>query len=93
MPISQKALEIENRSIGINGEATLAEAYRILKTQWDNGERDREIGLHLMFLAWYGIIEPTHLTGFVENEKTTQELNTTFNEVHDYFVPQILESV
>lgn len=51
MPISQKALDLENRSIGINGEPTLAAAYEILKEQWNSGDRDREIGLHLMFLS------------------------------------------
>ena len=86
MPISQKALDLENRSIGINGEPELAEAYEILKTQWKNGER--EIGLHLMFLSWYGMIEPPHLTGFLE-EEIFCELDDTFNEVHDYFEPQI----
>jgi hypothetical protein len=89
MPISQKALELENRSIGINGEPTLAKAYKILKEQWQNGERDREIGLHLMFLAWYGMIEPEHLTGFSESENLTQELNKIFSEIHDHFESQI----
>ncbi len=89
MPISQKAIDLENRSIGINGEPTLAPAYGILKEQWQNGERDREIGLHLMFLAWYGIIEPKHLTGFSDSENLSQDFNEIFAEVHDYFEPQI----
>ena len=58
MPIPQKALDLENRSIGISGEPTLAEAYKILKEQWQSGDRDRELGLHLMFLAWFGNTEP-----------------------------------
>ncbi len=91
MPIPQKALELENRSIGINGEPTLAAAYDILKEQWRNGDRDRELGLHLMFLAWYGLIEPGHLTGFSENDALTQELNQTLTEVHAYFEPQIFQ--
>ena len=43
MSIPQKALELENRNIGINGEPTLADAYKILKEQWRNGDRDREL--------------------------------------------------
>src|SRR5690606_5082447 len=84
MPISQKAIDFENND-------SLAEAYEILKSQWRNGERDREIGLHLMFLAWYGIIEPGHLTGFIETDEVKSELSQVFNEVHDYFEPQIYQ--
>lgn len=91
MPISQQALEFENRSIGIHGEPTLANAYEILRRQWLNGDRDRELGLHLMFLSWYGLIEPGHLTGFSENENLTRELNQMLSEVHTYFAPQIHE--
>ncbi len=91
MSIPQQALEFENRSIGINGEPTLAAAYEILKEQWRNDDRDRELGLHLFFLAWYGLIEPGHLTGFSENEHLTRELNQTLTEVHAYFEPQIYQ--
>jgi hypothetical protein len=91
MPIPQKALELENRSIGVNGEPTLADAYVILKEQWRDGGRDRETGLHLMFLAWYGLVEPGHLTGFSEIEELKRELNQTLKEVHAYFEPQIYQ--
>jgi hypothetical protein len=84
MAISQKAIDFENRD-------RLAEAYQVVIRQWRKGDRDREIGLHLMFLAWYGIIEPKHLTGFLETEEVKSELNQTFNEIHDYFEPQILQ--
>ena len=89
MSISQKALEFENRNIGASGKPTLADAYEILKEQWSNGDCDREVGLHLMFLAWYGLIEPEHLTGFFVTEDLRQELNQLLNEVHDYFELQI----
>jgi len=93
MPIPQKALELENRSIGINGEPTLADAYEILKEQWRSGDRDRELGLHLMFLTWYGLIEPAHLTGFSETDDLSQELNLMLAEVHEYFETQIYQDV
>lgn len=67
----------------------MAATYFILKKRWQNGDRDRELGLHLMFLAWYGLIEPGHLTGFTESEELTRELNQTFSAVHDHFEPQI----
>src|SRR5690348_1434161 len=85
MPIPEEALALENRSLGLEGEPTLAEAYRILKTEWDSGDRDRELGLHLMFLAWYGIIEPSHITGFNRTDPEKHELNQTLFEVHEYF--------
>ena len=52
MPIPHEALDLENRSVGTNGKPTLAEAYKLLKKPWFDGDRDRELGLHLMFLAW-----------------------------------------
>ncbi len=91
MSISQEALDLENRSIGINSEPTLAATYKILKEQWNNGNRDRESGLHLIFLTWYGIIEPDHITGFPNNEETRQELIQMLNQVHAYFEPQIYQ--
>jgi hypothetical protein len=89
MPIPREALDLENRTIGINGEPTLAAAYVILKEQWQSGDRDRELGLHLLFLAWYGLIEPAHLTGFTETEEEKRELDRVFTEVHAYFEPLI----
>ena len=93
MPISQRALELENQSIGFSGKPTLADAYEILKEQWGSGDYDREVGLHLMFLAWYGLIEPGHLTGFSQTEDERQELNRVLNEVHDHFNLQIYQDV
>lgn len=91
MTISQEAIDLENRSIGKDGEATLAAAYRILKTQWDGGDQDREIGLHLMFLCWYGMIEPKHITGFEESTEVFNELEATFEKTHAFFEPKIGE--
>lgn len=93
MPIPKKALDLENQFIGVRGKPTLAAAYGILKEQWCNGDRERELGLHLMFIAWYGLIEPGHITGFSENEKLWKELNETLTEVHSYYEPQIKQDV
>ncbi len=93
MPILHTALDLENRSIGVDGEPTLAAAYVILREQWKNGDRDRELGLHLMFLSWYGIIEPGHLTGFSETDELRNELMQMFTKVHAYFEPQIYQDV
>ena len=89
MPIPPEALELENRSIGMGGEPTLAAAYKVLKEQWRTGDRDRELGLHLIFLAWYGLVEPGHLTGFSEDVESWEGLSATLTEVHHYFEPQI----
>ena len=87
MSLPQRVLELENRA----NERTLAEAYAILKEQWHKGNRDREIGLHLMFLAWYGLVEPGDLTGFSKNEESMRELNHSLKEVHEYFEPWIYQ--
>ena len=69
----------------MNYEATLAEAYKILKAECDGGNRDREVGLHLTFIAWYVIIEPSHITGFARSEQEGLELNQVLFNVHEYF--------
>ncbi|HTK37091.1 MAG TPA: hypothetical protein VL325_01250 [Pyrinomonadaceae bacterium] len=89
MPIPAEALELENRSLGINYEPTLAEAYKILKAAWDKGNRDREVALHLMFIAWYGIIEPSHITGFIESDEEKHKLNQVLFDVHEHFKARI----
>jgi len=91
MPIPHEALDLENRSVGTNGEPTLSEAYKILKERWLDGDRDRELGLHLVFLAWCGLVEPAHLTGFLESDELRHELNQMLTEVHTYFEPQIYQ--
>ena len=35
-----------------------------------------------MFIAWYGIVEPEHITGFPGDAETKTDLNTTLREVH-----------
>ncbi len=89
MPIQTEVLELENRNVGMNYEATLAEAYRLLKDQWDRGNRDRESCLHIAFIAWYGIIEPSHITGFTESDSERGELNQILFDVHEYFKTEI----
>jgi hypothetical protein len=85
MGIPPEALELEGRSLGRDGEPTLAAAYKLLLAQWRNGGRDRELGLHLMFLAWLLLCEPPHLTGLVASEVTSEQLVHMFNEAHDHF--------
>jgi hypothetical protein len=89
MSIPEAVLELENRSIGQAGEPTLAHAYDLLLAEWHRGCRDREVGLHLIFLAWYLLCEPAHLTGLSECESVESTLTKVFGEVHDYFVPSI----
>ena len=35
-----------------------------------------------MLIAWYGIIEPSRITGFHNDAKTEKELNSTLSDVH-----------
>ena len=87
MAISLQALELENRSVGVKGEPTLGSAYQILRDAWLSGDRDRELCLHLMFLCWYILIEPPHLTGLDESRVPSSELGRIFNEVFDFMSP------
>jgi hypothetical protein len=84
MPIPQAAVDLENRE-------QLADAYEILKQLWSEGNRDRELALHLIFLTWFGIIEPVQLTGFPDTEEMRHELKLMFKEVHARFESQIYQ--
>jgi hypothetical protein len=84
MTFPPKALELENRSIGISGERLLSDAYEILRDEWRLGNRDREVILHLIFLCWYLMVEPPNITGLNEAKITHKELQSLFNEIHDH---------
>ncbi len=86
MAIPLRALELEKFDV-TGGKPTLAAAYEILRDAWRSGDRDRELALHLMFLCWYMLIEPPHLTGLDERRVPSSELIAVFNEVHDYMTP------
>ncbi|HEV7644815.1 MAG TPA: hypothetical protein VGO50_12795 [Pyrinomonadaceae bacterium] len=89
MPISQEVIDLENRHNQVEAEPTLVTAYEILKEQWQSGDHDREVGLHLMFLSWYGQIEPGQSTGFTNTYEEQGELMKTLTDVHAYFEPGI----
>lgn len=93
MTLPPNVLELENRSLGRNGEPTLAAAYHQLKVHWDTGNRDREVILHLLFLAWYGLEEPQHITGFENLDIISVELQQTFTTVFRYVQPAINNDV
>jgi len=92
MPISDRVMELERQSIGTHGRPTLGAAYELLHEQWQSGERDREVALHLMFLAWYLIVEPSHLTGLDETRVSIADLPAVFVEVHDWLLPDGIAS-
>ena len=87
MPVSEKAMELELQSLGNHGAPTLGPAFEVIRDQWRAGERDRELALHLMFLAWYLNIEPAHLTGLDETRISSKDLVEMFNEAHDWLLP------
>ena len=45
------------------GAPSLGQALEMLLARWNAGARDEETALRLLFLLWYNIVEPTHLTG------------------------------
>ena len=85
MSLPPDVLELENRSLGRHGAPTLASAYERLKQYWDAGNREREVALHLLFLAWYGLCEPPHITGFETHNMPSDELQARFTELQDTF--------
>ena len=87
MAISAEVMHLENESLGPRGAPTLGAAFELLREAWERGDRDRELALHLMFLAWYLAIEPPHLTGLDEARRSEGELPAMFNEAHDWLLP------
>jgi hypothetical protein len=47
--------------------------YRRLKADWENGSRDRDGALHLLFLAWMHWADPPFVTG-MEDDPEADEL-------------------
>jgi hypothetical protein len=45
------------------GAPSLGRALDMLRSRWGAGARDEETALRLLFLLWYRIVEPIHLTG------------------------------
>ncbi len=82
---------LEQRSLGSPGEATLGEAYGLLLNYWRSGSRDRDIGLHLLFLAWYLMLEPAHLRGLDKDAPGSKQLQSTFSEVHSRFAEPLAD--
>ena len=85
-------LALENRSIGADGEPTLGQALELAAAEWDAGNRDRELRLHLLFLAWYCNLEPSHITGFDEaTDCSSDRLAALFSAVYETFAESILD--
>ncbi len=74
MPVRDEIIELEQNS-------ATGSAYERLREQWRLGERDREVALHVMFLAWDLLMEPAHLTGRTSSIQDA-ELVAIFNEAH-----------
>lgn len=45
------------------------ETYTEFKAKWRAGERERELALHLLFLAWMHWADPPFVTGMSEDEE------------------------
>jgi hypothetical protein len=87
MAIGADGLVLENENVGPHGRPTLGAAFDVFRGQWESGERDRELALHLMFLAWYLCVEPSHLTGLDEARISSDSLAAVFNAAHDWLLP------
>lgn len=92
MAISADGIALENQHAGPHGKPTLGAAYDVFRNQWESGERDRELALHLMFLAWYLYLEPAHLTGRDEARIPDGGLAEVFQAAHDWLLPRGAET-
>jgi len=86
-------LDLENRSVGAEGEPTLGRALQLAIADWRSGNRDRELRLHLLFLSWYCNLEPPHLTGLEEAVVASAGLPQLFHDVYDTFANGIMDDV
>ena len=82
--LPQDPVELEELARGKHRKLTLVDAYRILRDRWRHGDREREMCLHLLFLSWYGMIEPSFVFGDCNDG---DELCKTFHDVLRYFEP------
>lgn len=55
--------------------------YRRLKADWDNGSRDRDDALHLLFLAWMHWADPPFVTGMAD----APEADKLWRAIYAYF--------
>jgi len=53
--------------------------YADLLSRWNSGERGREIGLRLLFLAWYCLAEPAFLTGLPDDGSSLEVVREVFD--------------
>ncbi|HEV7508452.1 MAG TPA: hypothetical protein VGS07_26455 [Thermoanaerobaculia bacterium] len=91
MTFPQAILDLENRSVGARGEATLGRALELAVAEWRSGNDERELRLHLLFLSWYCNVEPPHLTGLDESRAPSSDLPQLFQEVYRSFGDGILD--
>ena len=70
--------EVEKRYELPRGEPSLGEAYALLSRRWQDGARDVDTALRLMFLAWYTNCEPVYLTGLPSHEPTCDMFDEVF---------------
>jgi hypothetical protein len=82
-----EGLALEDESVGPHGKPTLGAAFEVFRAQWESGERDRELALHLLFLAWYLCLEPPHLTGLDEASVPAGDLAALCTAAHDWLLP------
>jgi hypothetical protein len=88
VPIPAEAIALELQSLGAHGQPTLGKAFVLMRDAWRAGHRDRELALHVAFLAWYLLIEPPHLTGLDEATTPASALLETFHEAHAFLLPR-----
>jgi hypothetical protein len=79
--VSLDAINAVERRYTEGGQPSLGEALALLRQRWDQGLRDRETGLRLLFLAWHGCCEPPFLTGLTGEGDYTKLLRDIFDDL------------
>jgi hypothetical protein len=70
------------------GGTHLFAAYAPMRKLWLDGNRERELTLHLLFLSWYLDLEPAFLTGLQSGTEEAKDLARIFVEAHDWLLPE-----
>ena len=85
MSIPARALELEIQYVE-SSEPTLFAAFEVIRDHWRSGHRERETALHLVFLAWFMLVEEWQV-GYERNEENDAELGSLIDDAHDYLNP------
>lgn len=78
---SLEKIDLAEKDYCTDGKPSLGAAHTMLRTRWEQGLRDSETVLRLLFLLWYSNVEPPALTGLPTNENFSAVFRQVFESV------------